>query len=231
MPLAIEQLHRLLEYLDSNLDACDHTTRLTSIFLRAENVTPDPVLGWLAAQGGYCDCEVLANLAALDESLDSRPAGPRMRVPARKTRATRDLKNVAGWDLANLPAPWRIANLHDAREPVQMQLGKKGGCSIQIIESALPAGDQASDAYWSRLWYARTELPVKGSLQVRSGVLDLPPSFRSTLVQSPSWLPVFCWVVPESNAWYLEIRTDLNRRAGDLPQISALIDQLTNHHQ
>lgn len=60
MPLSPDQLHRLMDYLDSNLKACDHTTRLTAIFLHVEHLEKDTVLSWLGEYGGYCDCEVLA---------------------------------------------------------------------------------------------------------------------------------------------------------------------------
>jgi hypothetical protein len=223
MPLSPEQLHRLLEYLDANLEACDHTTRLTTAFLDIEQLDKDTVLGWLREQSGYCDCEVLANLADLDDSLQAAPAAPRVVTRPKQDRAPRSLDTITGWSLAKLPAPWRVANLYAPREPIKLELGKKGGCTITSVESPMPAGDQASDEYWESLWYARTELPRRGLLQIVHRALDLPEGFGSTLVRTPSWTPVYGWVVPAGNSWHLEIRTELNRCAGDLPQVSALI--------
>jgi hypothetical protein len=107
-----------------------------------------------------------------------------------------------------------------------MELGKKGGCTVEIVESPLPSGDQAADEFWARLWYDRTELPLRGAVQVSRGVLDVPDGFRSILVRSPSWIPVYCWIVSETGSWYLAVRTELNRYAGDLPQIASLISCL-----
>lgn len=47
--------------LDAELtkEACNHSRRLTESWLRGYDV--QPVLVWLDSQGGYCDCEVLAN--------------------------------------------------------------------------------------------------------------------------------------------------------------------------
>ncbi|MFM7932159.1 MAG: DUF2695 domain-containing protein, partial [Pirellula sp.] len=59
MPLSPQQLNSLLDYLDANLKSCDHTTKLTDIFLHVEELDKDRVLPWLADHGGYCDCEVL----------------------------------------------------------------------------------------------------------------------------------------------------------------------------
>jgi hypothetical protein len=226
MPLSPEQLHRLLDYLDAHLKACDHTTRLTAIFLHVEQLDKDTVLSWLGEHGGYCDCEVLANLTDLDDSLQSPPPVPRIVPKQKQNRTPRILETVTGWNLANLPAPWRVANLYAASEPIRLGLGKKDGCTITIVESAMPSGDQSSDEYWSRLWYARTELPPRGAIQVTHGALALLEGLGSTLVRTPSWIPVYCWVVPALKAWNLEIRTELNRCAGDLPQISSLISYL-----
>ena len=224
MPLSPEQLHRLLDYLDANLKACDHTTRLTAIFLQVEQLEKNRVLSWLGEHGGYCDCEVLANLTDLDDSLQAPPV-PRI-VPQKQNRTPRSLETVTGWSLANLPAPWRVANLYTANEPIRLSLGKKDGCAITIVESPMPSGDQSSDEYWSTLWYARTQLPPRGAMQVTHGALALPAGFASTLVRTPSWIPVYCWVIPASNSWNLEIRTELNRCAGDLPLIASLISCL-----
>src|SRR6516225_3187685 len=135
MPLSPEQLHRLLDYLDAHLKACDHTTRLTAIFLHVEQLDKDTVLSWLGEHGGYCDCEVLANLTDLDDSLQAPPPVPRIAPKQKQNRTSRSLKTVTGWNLANLPAPWRIANLYAANEPIRLSLGKKDGCTITIVES------------------------------------------------------------------------------------------------
>jgi hypothetical protein len=172
MPLSPEQLHRLLDYLDANLKACDHTAKLTAIFLHVDQLEKDKVLSWLGEHGGYCDCEVLANLADLDDSLQAPPPVPRIVPRQKQDRAARSLDTVTGWNLANLPAPWRLANLYTPNEPFRLGLGKKDGCTITIVESPLPSGDKSSDEYWSRLWYARTELPPRSALQVTHGTLN-----------------------------------------------------------
>jgi hypothetical protein len=226
MPFRADQLHRLLDYLDARLESCDHTTKLTAIFLREENLEEGKVLAWLAEHGEYCDCEVLANLEDLDESLQAPAPVAHVKTQPKKNRQPRDLHTVTGWNLSRMPVPWRVANLYQVNEPLQLQLGKKGGCAVQIIESPLPIGDQTTDQFWSNLWHKRTELPQGSKLHISHGVLDLPDGFQSILARSPSWTPVYCWIVPQSKSWYLEVITELNRFEGDLPQISSLIFQL-----
>jgi hypothetical protein len=226
MPVSPDQLHRLLEDLDANLKSCDHTTKLTATFLDVENLETDKVLSWLGEQGGYCDCEVLANLDDLDASLQAPASVPRIGPRKRETGVPRSLETIAGWNLSNLPSPWRVANRDALTEPVRLELGKKGGCSIEIIEEPIASSSDDSDEFWARLWYARTELSPRDVLQVRRGVLDVHDGFRSTLVLSPSSTPVYCWIVPETGHWYIEVRTGLDRYAGDLPQIASLISHL-----
>jgi len=227
MPFSVDHLSSLLDYLDANLKSCDHTTKLTEIFLHVNKLDKDLVLKWLAEHGGFCDCEVLFNLVDLVGSLCGRPARHETKP---KTKSTgRDLTTTTGWDFTSLPRPWRIANSFIADEPLKLQLGKKTGCTVTLHESSMPPGDPMTDEYWSVLWYALTGLPKKAPIQVTRRALDLPSHLQSTLVQTPKWLPVYCWVVPEGKQWYLEIHTAQNRQRNDLPQSAKLITELASN--
>ncbi|MEO6723232.1 MAG: DUF2695 domain-containing protein [Ferruginibacter sp.] len=64
-PMSREHFKILFDYLDTELTdkGCNDTNSLTKAFLlqsKIENV--DEVLEWLAEHGGYCDCEILANV-------------------------------------------------------------------------------------------------------------------------------------------------------------------------
>lgn len=66
-------LQRLFDYLDDRSGAgCDHTHRVTLEFLRECNLPASMVIPWLEAHGGYCDCEVLANVEQHCEELISK---------------------------------------------------------------------------------------------------------------------------------------------------------------
>lgn len=42
---------------------CDDTTTLTERFIEENRITnSNTILNWLADNGGYCDCEILANV-------------------------------------------------------------------------------------------------------------------------------------------------------------------------
>lgn len=63
-PLADSLLESLFAAVDANVekDGCDHTLRFTTEWLAANEQPVEKVLAWLYGHGGYCDCEVAANV-------------------------------------------------------------------------------------------------------------------------------------------------------------------------
>jgi hypothetical protein len=57
-------LESLIEDVDAALasDGCDHSLRATRNWAGAHEVDPDALAASLAHFGGYCDCEVVANV-------------------------------------------------------------------------------------------------------------------------------------------------------------------------
>lgn len=64
MPLSLQNLGELFDYLDEELSEhdCDHTCRMTMNFLSSKKLDAESILPWLGEYGGNCDCEVLANV-------------------------------------------------------------------------------------------------------------------------------------------------------------------------
>ena len=63
MPITKPLLAALFDYLDNALETgCDHTLAHTRAFLKSHKIDETAVIPWLAEFGGYCDCEVLANV-------------------------------------------------------------------------------------------------------------------------------------------------------------------------
>jgi hypothetical protein len=65
LPMDREDFENLFDYLDNQLEenSCDDTNKLTLEFLvrnKVENI--ETILNWLGENGGYCDCEILANV-------------------------------------------------------------------------------------------------------------------------------------------------------------------------
>lgn len=64
-PLPDAQLRELFEFVDEWLDTngCNHELTGTETWLKEHKLRPEPVMSWLAENGSYCDCEVMANAA------------------------------------------------------------------------------------------------------------------------------------------------------------------------
>lgn len=63
LPLLDEQMKALFDMLDVELprQGCDHTLRLTRAWLAVQGMPIELVVAWLHKNGGFCDCEALAN--------------------------------------------------------------------------------------------------------------------------------------------------------------------------
>ncbi|MFN8358180.1 MAG: DUF2695 domain-containing protein [Spirosomataceae bacterium] len=68
LPISKDVFDNLFDVLDIHLEehGCDHTSKLTLQFLRDNEIEDiEKVLDWLEENGGFCDCEILANVEEL----------------------------------------------------------------------------------------------------------------------------------------------------------------------
>jgi len=239
MQLKPQKLRQLINFLDASLNqagGCDRTLTFTRNFLSAERVDAEKVLAWLVESGGGCDCEVVANLDDLSKDAMARSGTGKAAPPAqppseRKERDERSLNTVTGWDLTNLPAPWRVANRYKPGEPLQLEFGKRGRCTLTVFEKALPRGDRESDEYWIKAAQAserreRNPFYREGDYAVAYGELALPEGLRSVTVRS-TWGLRF-WIVPDKGKWFLEGSSESLRYKTDRPEIEAIILQFAS---
>lgn len=65
LPTSQINFKALFDHLDEQLSEsdCDHSHKLTKDFLQSLKVDNiEQIIEWLKENGGYCDCEVLANI-------------------------------------------------------------------------------------------------------------------------------------------------------------------------
>lgn len=69
LPLDSDELHELANHLEGVVpeNGCDHTLRLTFIWLEEQEHSVEHVTAWLRSNGMYCDCEVVLNLDSILE--------------------------------------------------------------------------------------------------------------------------------------------------------------------
>jgi hypothetical protein len=51
-------------------NGCDHALNFTREFKHNQNLPEEPLVVWLEQNGGYCDCEVLANAEEVIEDAE-----------------------------------------------------------------------------------------------------------------------------------------------------------------
>ena len=63
LPLTNDEMQAMFDMLDVELprQGCDHSLRLTRAWLASQGLSTELVVAWLRDNGGFCDCEVLAN--------------------------------------------------------------------------------------------------------------------------------------------------------------------------
>jgi hypothetical protein len=64
LPLAPELLRALFDFIDRQLGeaGCDNTLKYAMLFVSQRELESGRAIAWLESLGGFCDCEVLANV-------------------------------------------------------------------------------------------------------------------------------------------------------------------------
>ncbi len=62
-PLSSELLESLFTFVEAQVDneGCDHTHRFTERWVSENTQQHTQIFEWLEENGGFCDCEVIAN--------------------------------------------------------------------------------------------------------------------------------------------------------------------------
>jgi Protein of unknown function (DUF2695) len=94
LPVDLDQLLGLLDYVDARLEACDESFRLTRAYLDGRRLDSVEVIDWLEEHGAFCDCEVL-NTADLLFELAGRGPQPTSRTSKSAPLAPRTVREQA----------------------------------------------------------------------------------------------------------------------------------------
>src|SRR4029077_21091618 len=64
LPLPLAELKAMFDMLDVELprQGCDHSRRITEVWLATRGHDVERVFAWLDTQQGYSDCEILGNV-------------------------------------------------------------------------------------------------------------------------------------------------------------------------
>ena len=62
-PLSDDKLEAMFDSVELAVEAagCDHSLKATTTWLKTSGLESEAVISWLQDNGGFCDCEVVAN--------------------------------------------------------------------------------------------------------------------------------------------------------------------------
>jgi hypothetical protein len=217
----------LFDFLDIQLNkkSCNHTTILTRTFLDEKGVpNVTRVIDWLADNGGFCDCEVLANVEDLFDYLNPPIIKPYPTNQIKKQKLN-SLKTDFGFSIDKIPSPWILTETISGSDKIyNFQIGKSNNCIVNLI-SGLQVTQLDNDKFWMDLWVKETELNYKlDDLTVEQFEFE---NYLVILVKTKDWTPVKIWCIRKSTKkWFLRMTTELSRHKGDVKELEKLISHI-----
>lgn len=227
LPTGEKTFPELFDYLDIQLGkkGCDHTTNLTRTYLDRKGISNvAQVLEWLADNGGFCDCEVLANVEDLFDYLKPPVVKPLQSKQIRKQKIN-SLKTDFGFSIEKIPSPWILTETISGNDKsYYFQFGKSNSCVVNL-ESDFPVTQLSNDKFWTDLWVKETELDYNlDDLTVERIEFE---NYSAILVKTKNWTPVKIWCIRKSTKeWFLKMTTELSRHKGDIKELEKLISNI-----
>ena len=227
LPIDEKIFPRLFDFLDVELgeNNCNHTTVLTRNFLDSNGIkNTTAVIGWLADNGGYCDCEILANVEGQFQYLNPPISKPVNNTQVKKQKLN-SLKTDYGFRIGKVPSPWVLTETILSDKLVyNFQIGKRSDCVVSL-ETSFPTNQFDNDQYWLDLWINETELNYNlEGLTAERPAID---NYSCIVVKSKNWMPVFYWFKCNlTDKWFLRMKTGSARHKGDFKEFIKLLNYI-----
>lgn len=226
LPFDDNILPELFDFLDDQLgiNDCNHTTKLTRLFLGKKGVSnADQVIDWLANNGGFCDCEVLANVEDLFDYLVVPSVVKPVQTSQIKKQKLNSLKTDFGFNIEKVPSPWILTETITGNDKSYIfQFGKSNSCIVNL-DSDFPITEIENDKFWTQIWIKETELDYNlDDLTVERIEFE---NNLAILVKTKNWTPVKIWCFRKSSKnWFLKMTTELSRHKGDIKELEKLMN-------
>jgi hypothetical protein len=227
LPVEENIFPKLFDFLDAELGkkGCNHSTILTKTFLEKNELSNSTdVIEWLADNGGFCDCEILANVEDLFEYLNPPIKKPFPSNQIKKQKLD-SLKTDFGFCIEKIPSPWTLTETISGNGKVyNFQIGKNNNC-IANLASDFDVTQLDNDKFWTDLWIKETELDYNlDDLTVERLEFE---NYLAVLVKTKNWTPVKIWCISKvTKGWSLKMTTELSRHKGDIKELEKLISYI-----
>lgn len=226
LPINENIFPKLFDFLDDELKhGCDHSSVITKTFLQKNGVSNiSEVIEWLSENGGYCDCEILANVEDLFDYLNP----PKINSIAKKDihkQKINSLKTDFGFQIEKVPSPWNLIEITSTNsKEFQFQIGKSNNCTVSL-QSHSSSFQYDNDEQWRNLWINETELNYNlEDLTIERIQLG---NYSAIIAKTKNWTPVKIWCTNKNNPqWLLKMNTELSRHKGDIKEFEKLLNNI-----
>lgn len=224
LPINENTFSKLFDFLDDELKkhGCDHSSLLTKTFLQKNGVSNIiEVTEWLAQNGGYCDCEILANVEDSFNYFNQPKINP---IPKKDIHEQKinSLKTDFDFCIEKVPSPWSLIEItaKNSKE-YQFQIGKNNTCTVSL-QSNFSLLQDDNDEQWINLWINETEL----NYNLENLIIDRVQigNYSAIVAKTKDWTPVKIWCSKKENPqWFLKMNTELSRHKGDIKELEKLL--------
>ncbi|RZJ54471.1 MAG: DUF2695 domain-containing protein [Flavobacterium sp.] len=227
LPIDENLFPRLFDFLDNELEknGCNHTSLITEKYLQKTGVTNlTEVVEWLAENGGYCDCEILANVEDLFDYLDP----PKINLVPKKNihrQKINSIKTDFDFCIEKVPSPWSLLEIKSTDSTEYFfQIGKNNNCTVNLQNHSF-LFQYDNDEQWINFWINETQL----NYNLENLIIERFQfsAYSIIIAKTKDWSPVKIWCINRENPkWFLKMNTQLNRYKGDIKELEKLLNSI-----
>ena len=226
LPMKAVDFFPLFDFLDNELSekGCQHDFSLLESYCKQKGIDFSVLAEWFKEQGGFCDCEIIANAEEQFEYFTKQT--PKIRLKTTQTVQREKLNTLTtdfDFSIKRVPAPWvLIATSQGDRTIYQFQVGKKSDFPV-IIESDFPIDKLSDDNFLHNYWITKTELDNELEFTIDRQSIQ---GFEIVQVRTKRWLPIFVFAYRQGMKWCLVLRTETTRVRNDVRELEKLLKEV-----
>lgn len=234
LPMKDTDFPPLFDFLDNELDQteCANDLSLLKKYCVKENLDFDSLKEWFKKHGGYCDCEILANVEELFYYLE-KPAIPIIQSKKTQTEQRTKLDTLTtdfGFSIGKVPSPWILTAISkDNTLFYQFKIGKKSDYPV-LLEREFPIEKLADDKFLHDYW--KHQMKIAYEIEFETDELDFEIErkpfldFEVVRVQTKKWKSTFLFVHKQGFKWCLVMKTEAVRARNDIKELEKLLKEI-----
>jgi hypothetical protein len=227
LPMKETDFLLLFDFLDNELDQTECAGNLLFLekYCVKENLDFTSLKEWFKKYGGFCDCEILANVGEQFYYLkkSATPKAQPKKLQKEQRIKLNELTTDFGFSIKKVPAPWILTAISKGNTTnYQFQIGKKSDFPV-ILERDFTIEKLTEDKFLQNYWISRTELDNKVEFTIdRQSFHD----FEIIQIRTNRWLPTFVFIYRQGLKWCLTMKTETTRVRNDIKELEKLLKEI-----